>query len=53
MNTYIYYALADTKCETIGRVTASSMRNALIQIANIKKIPKESVLEIFAVKQLN
>lgn len=53
MNIYIYYYLSDTNREPIGRVRATSLHNALEQIASIKKLSANDILEIYAIQKIN
>lgn len=53
MSTYVYYHLSDTNCEPIGRVRATSLHNALEQIASIKRLPTNDILEIFGIQKID
>lgn len=52
MNTYTYYNKLDSKQESIGRVTATSLQTAREQIANIKRLSVEDVEELFVIQQI-
>ena len=53
MKTYVYYPKSDKSCQPIGRVSATSWYNALEQIAIIKQLDPESIVNLFEIKQLN
>ena len=53
MNTFVYYYLSDTSREPIGRVRATSLHNALEQIASIKRLPTNDILELFGIQKIN
>ena len=53
MNVYTYHYISDTKCEPIGRVRAMSLHNALEQIASIKKLSTNDILELFVITKLD
>ena len=53
MNTFIYYYLSDTSREPIGRVRATSLHNALEQIASIKRLPTNDILELFGIQKID
>ena len=53
MNTFVYYYLSDTSREPIGRVRATSLHNALEQIASIKRLPTNDILELFGIQKID
>lgn len=51
-NVYVYYFISDKKREPIGRVKATSLHNALEQIAIIKHLDITDVEELFGIQQI-
>ena len=51
-NVYVYYFISDKKSEPIGRVKATSLHDALKQIAVIKHLDINDVAELFRIQQI-
>ena len=52
MSTYIFYSKADTTCEPIGRVKATSLSEARMHIMELKQLPEDVITELFEIKQV-
>lgn len=53
MKTFVYYSKTDKSCQPIGRVAATCWYNALEQIAIIKRLPVNTIVDLFEIQQLN
>ena len=49
---YIYYFKADTKCEALGRVMATSLGEARELISEKKALDANIISELFVIKKL-
>ena len=49
---YIYYFKADTKCEPLGRVMATSLGEARELISEKKALDANIISELFVIKKL-
>jgi len=47
---YIFYSKSDSNCETIGRVMATSLDEARIQISSMKQLSVELIDELFVIQ---
>lgn len=52
MSTYVFYYKADTTCEPIGRVKATSLDEAQHFIMELKQLPEDVITELFEIKQV-
>lgn len=53
MNTYVYFFKTDDTCEIIGRVKATSLREARSFIAIQKRLSKDKIDELFVIQELS
>lgn len=53
MNTYVYFFKMDDTCEPIGRVKATSLREARSFIAIQKQLSEDKIVELFEIQELS
>ena len=53
MNTYVYFFKTDSSREPIGRVKATSLREARDFIAIRKQLSEDKVYELFEIKEMS
>jgi hypothetical protein len=52
ISTYVFYYKADSTCEPIGRVKATSLAEARMHIIEFKQLPEDVITELFEIKQV-
>lgn len=52
MKIYVYYSKFDSTREPIGKIKARSLEQAINLVSQIKHIPKENLLNVFKVEEI-
>ena len=53
MGTYVYWYKADSSCEPIGRVMATSLDEAREMIKVRKQLSEQAIADLFEIKQVS
>lgn len=53
MKPFVYYHKTDTNCEPIGRVQATSLREARDFVARLKQLTVDDIDKLFVIKELS
>ena len=53
MNTYVYFFKTDNTCEPIGRVKATSLREAREFISVQKRLSADKIDELFVIQEMS